>query len=126
MNLFKKIISKISNKIFSNQIFIRKMDDLKLQNGQIFSFFLNTRINSIKSLDEISFKVFSQNNEDCILEYLILSLKLKDIKFIEIGTEDYSESNTRFIYEKYSCDGLIIFNDGIIAIVSQTCKYVKL
>jgi hypothetical protein len=114
MNLFKKItqkiISKISNKIFSNQIFKRKMDDLKLQNGQIFSFFLNTRIKSIKNLDEISFKVFSQNNEDAILEYLVLSLKLKDIKFIEIGTEDYSESNTRYIYEKYNCDGLIIDN----------------
>ena len=124
MNLYKKItqkiISKISNKIFSNQIFKRKMDDLKLQNGQIFSFFLNTRINSIKDLDEISFKVFSQNNEDAILEYLVLSLKLKDIKFIEIGTEDYSESNTRYIYEKYNCDGLIIDNTpNLISKVSK-------
>ncbi|MDA7488493.1 hypothetical protein N9A53_05745 [Candidatus Pelagibacter ubique] len=65
---------------------------------------------NIKNLDDVSFKVYSQNNEDAILEYLILSLKLKNIKFIEIGTEDYSESNTRFIYEKYSCDGLIIDN----------------
>ena len=32
-----------------------------------------------KSLDEIDFKVFSQNNEDCILEFLIKTLKLKDI-----------------------------------------------
>ena len=114
MNLLKKIlqiiIDKISNKVFSNQRFKRKFDDLKLQNGQIFSFLLNTKINSIKNLDEISFKVFSQNNEDAILEYLILSLKLKNIKFIEIGTEDYSESNTRFIYEKYNCDGLIVDN----------------
>ena len=95
MDIFKKIINKISDIIFSNQIFLRKLDDLKLQNGQIFSFFLNIKIDSIKNLDEISFKVFSQNNEDAILEYLILSLKLKDIKFIEIGTEDYQESNTR-------------------------------
>lgn len=98
MDIFKKIINKISDIIFSNQIFLRKLDDLKLQNGQIFSFFLNIKIDSIKNLDEISFKVFSQNNEDAILEYLILSLKLKDIKFIEIGTEDYQESNTRYIY----------------------------
>ena len=124
MNLFikitQKIISKISNKILSNQIFKRKMDDLKLQNVYIFSFFLNTRINSIKNLDEISFKVFSQNNEDAILEYLVLSLKLNDIKFIEIGTEDYSESNTRYIYEKYNCDGLIIDNTpNLISKVSK-------
>jgi hypothetical protein len=67
-------------------------------------------LKNIKNLDDVSFKVYSQNNEDAILEYLILSLKLKNIKFIEIGTEDYSESNTRFIYEKYNCDGLIIDN----------------
>ncbi|WP_440613447.1 hypothetical protein [Candidatus Pelagibacter sp. HIMB1748] len=114
MNFIKKIseiiISKIANKFFSNKFFKRKFDDLKLQNGQIFSFYLKTKINSIKNLDEISFKVFSQNNEDAILEFLILSLKLKNIKFIEIGTENYSESNTRFIYEKYNCDGLIVDN----------------
>lgn len=125
MNLLKKIlqiiIDKISNKVFSNQILKRKFDDLKLQNGQMFSFLLNTKINSIKNLDEISFKVFSQNNEDAILEYLILSLKLKNIKFIEIGTEDYSESNTRFIYEKYNCDGLII--DNTSNLISKVSKH---
>jgi hypothetical protein len=113
-NFLKKItenfIHKISNKIFLNQIFRRNLDDLKLQNGQLFSFFLKTNLKNIKNLDDVSFKVYSQNNEDAILEYLILSLKLKNIKFIEIGTEDYSESNTRFIYEKYNCDGLIIDN----------------
>jgi len=109
-NITKIIINKISNKFFSNSIFKRNLDDLKLQNGQLFSFFLKTRLETIKNLDELSFKVFSQNNEDAILEYLILSLKINDIKFVEIGTEDYSESNTRFIYEKYNCDGLIIDN----------------
>jgi hypothetical protein len=49
LNLFKKIIKKIFEIIFSNQIFLRKLDDLKLQNGQIFSFFLNNKINSIKN-----------------------------------------------------------------------------
>ena len=109
-NITKIIINKISNKFFSNSIFKRNLDDLKLQNGQLFSFFLKTRLETIKNLDELSFKVFSQNNEDAILEYLILSLKINDIKFVEIGTEDYSESNTRFIYQKYNCDGLIIDN----------------
>ena len=114
INFLKKItenfIKKISNQFFLNQIFQRNLDDLKLQNGQLFSFFLKTNLKNIKNLDDVSFKVYSQNNEDAILEYLILSLKLKNIKFIEIGTEDYSESNTRFIYEKYNCDGLIIDN----------------
>lgn len=124
MNLFNKIINKIFDIIFSNQIFLRKFDELKLQNGQIFSLFLKNNINSIKNLDEISFKVFSQNNEDSILEYLILSLKLKDIKFIEIGTGDYSESNTRYIYEKYNCDGLII--DNTLNLISKVSKRLSL
>ena len=119
MNLLKKItkiiVNKIYNKIFSIRFFKRKFDDLKLQNGQIFSFFLKTKIDTIKNLDEVIFKVFSQNNEDAILEYLILSLKLNNIKFVEIGTGDYVESNTRYIYEKYNCDGLIIDNTSNLA-----------
>ena len=109
-NQIQNIIKKIANKFFSSHIFKRNLDDIKFQNGLLFSSFLRSNLKTIKSLDEISFKIFSQNNEDAILEYLILSLKLKNIKFIEIGTEDYSESNTRFIYEKYNCDGLIIDN----------------
>lgn len=106
----KNSINKISNIIFSHPIFKRKFDDIKLQNGLLFSQILESKLNSIKSLDEIDFKVFSQNNEDGILEFLIKTLKLKDLKFVEIGTQDYSESNTRYIYEKYNCDGLIIDN----------------
>ncbi|MDC2976578.1 hypothetical protein OAY13_02025 [Candidatus Pelagibacter sp.] len=109
-NQTQNLIEKIANKFFSSYLFKRHIDDIKFQNGLLFSNFLRSNLESIKSLDEISFKTFSQNNEDSILEYLILSLKLKDIKFVEIGTEDYSESNTRFLYEKYNCDGLIIDN----------------
>lgn len=109
-NQIQNLIEKIANKFFSSYLFKRHIDDIKFQNGLLFSNFLRSNLESIKSLDEISFKTFSQNNEDSILEYLILSLKLKEIKFVEIGTEDYSESNTRFIYEKYNCDGLIIDN----------------
>ena len=34
--------------------------------------------------------------------------KLNHIKFVEIGTQDYSESNTRYIFETMRCEGLII------------------
>ena len=33
---------------------------------------------------------------------------LKKIKFVEIGTENYAQSNTRYIFETMRCDGLII------------------
>ena len=74
------------------------------------SHILNMRknYNSIKNLSEIDFKVFSQNGEDGILDYLLFSLKVEKPKFIEIGVGDYSESNTRFLFERTSCEGLII------------------
>ena len=33
---------------------------------------------------------------------------IKKPKFVEIGVGDYSESNTRFIYERTSAEGMII------------------
>ena len=104
------LVNRILNKFFSNNLFRRNLDEIRLQNGNIYSFLLKTNLQNIKSLDELTFKTFSQNNEDAILEYLILSLKLNNINFVEVGTEDYSESNTRFLYEKYNCKGLIIDN----------------
>ena len=37
-----------------------------------------------------------------------MCLKIDKPKFIEIGVGDYYESNTRFIFERTSCQGLII------------------
>ena len=35
-------------------------------------------------------------------------MNIKNVKFVEIGTQDYSESNTRYIFETMRCEGLII------------------
>ena len=104
--LLKKMLNRALN-IETNQ---RKLDHLKIQNGNIFFFLLKNDLKNIRSLDQINFNIFSQSNEDAILEYLILCLNLKELEFIEIGTEDYSESNTRYIFEKYNCKGLIVDN----------------
>ena len=104
--LLKKMLNRALN-IVTNQ---RNLDHLKIQNGNIFFFLLKNDLKNIRSLDQINFNIFSQSNEDAILEYLILCLNLKELEFIEIGTEDYSESNTRYIFEKYNCKGLILYN----------------
>ena len=101
----------IIEKIFRNildRLFLRKFDDIKIQKGQIFEKNLFLEIKNIKSLNQTYFKVFSQDTEDGILQYLLKSLNINDVKFVEIGTQDYSESNTRYIYETMRCEGLVI------------------
>ena len=101
--MLKRLIRKILDRLF-----LRKFDDIKIQKGQIFERHLDQNLKNIKSLNETYFKVFSQDTEDGILQYFLKALKIDDVKFVEIGTQDYSESNTRYIYETMRCEGLII------------------
>jgi hypothetical protein len=59
-------------------------------------------------LEDVEIKIFSQNGEDGIIDYLVKKLEIKKPNFIEIGIQDYSESNTRFLYEQYYSSGLVI------------------
>jgi len=63
---------------------------------------------SASLLEDVEIKVFSQNGEDGIIDYLVKKLRIKKPNFIEIGIQDYSESNTRFLYEQYYSSGLVI------------------
>ena len=101
--MIKKLIRKILD-----QLFLRKFDDIKIQKGQLFEKYLQTNFENITSLDQAYFKVFSQDTEDGIIQLLLKTLNINDIKFVEIGTQDYSESNTRYLFETKRCEGLII------------------
>lgn len=59
-------------------------------------------------IEDAEIKVFSQNGEDGIIDYIVQKLNLKKPSFVEIGVGDYSESNTRLLYEMYYGNGLII------------------
>ena len=65
----------------------------------------------IKNLNEVEFKVFSQNGEDGIIDYLLYSLNIQKPKFLEIGVGDYRESNTRYLFMKSPNKGMIIDNE---------------
>ena len=73
------------------------------------SHFYNARLsyNKIKDINDLDFKVFSQNGEDGIIDYLLHQLKIKKPKFVEIGVGDYTESNTRYLFETTSPEGII-------------------
>jgi hypothetical protein len=87
----------------------------KINNAQnrfmLGSIYLNEaqkKYNSIKNLQETEYKIFSQSGEDGIIDFLLTKIGILDCKFVEIGVGDYSESNTRYIYEKSFSRGLII------------------
>lgn len=106
MNIIKKIYQPFLRKF---DFFLeKKFDKIKIQNSKNFFFNMELNIDKINDINQTYYKVFSQNSEDGILQYIIKSLKLNYIKFVEIGTQDYTESNTRYIFETIRCNGLII------------------
>jgi hypothetical protein len=72
----------------------------------------NNKLKSINNLDKVEFKVFSQNGEDGIIQYLINNLEIPNKIFIEFGVETYIESNTRFLLINNEWSGLILESDA--------------
>ena len=64
--------------------------------------------NNFKGLHDAELKVFSQNGEDGIIDYLVHQLDIPSPNFVEIGIGNYRESNTRFLYNRVHSKGLII------------------
>jgi len=56
----------------------------------------------------VGFKVFSQWDEDGIIQYLISKIPIKNKTFIEFGVENYEESNTRFLLVNDHWQGLVM------------------
>jgi len=63
-------------------------------------------------LHDYAFRGFSQFNEDGIIQQLIHEVECPNQSFVEIGTQDYRESNTRFLLENNYWSGVTIDADG--------------
>ena len=59
-------------------------------------------------LRRAGFKVFSQWDEDGIIQYLIHQVPIAHRTFIEFGVENYEESNTRFLLLNDHWQGLVL------------------
>lgn len=57
---------------------------------------------------QVGFSVFSQSDEDGILQYLIHHIAIPNKTFIEFGVENYEESNTRFLLLNDRWQGLLL------------------
>jgi len=101
-NILKKIlIFSIGYEFFEKKIFLE---------GKKISF-LQKKIPKIKNLSCMEFSVFSQWGDDGIINWLTNNLPIKNKIFIEIGTEDYKESNTRFLIMNQNWTGHLIEAD---------------
>lgn len=61
-----------------------------------------------KNIQDYEFKVYSQNGEDGIIQFLINNINIKNKIFIEFGVENYSESNTKYLLLNNNWTGLIL------------------
>jgi hypothetical protein len=57
---------------------------------------------------DAEFRAFSQFGEDGIIQWLIARVPITNDVFVELGTGDYRESNTRFLLEHDNWRGLIV------------------
>ena len=102
MNIFKKTI-------INNQILKQDTETSLVLQGKILSE-LN-RNKSSKNIQDYEFKVFSQNGEDGIIQFLIQNTEIKNKIFVEFGVETYKEANTKFLLLNNGWSGLIIDGD---------------
>lgn len=59
-------------------------------------------------LNAHEFRVFSQNGEDGIIQFLLSRVAVENRSFVEFGVGDYSEANTRFLALKDRWWGLVL------------------
>lgn len=79
-------------KMLLGKILVRQM----LEKGPLFD------------IRESEFKIFSQWEDDGIIQYIINNIDIPHKTFIEFGVEDYTEANTRFLLINNKWSGLIM------------------
>lgn len=100
------MINKIFNKLFFINFLKKKINKILINQSIILSEELNNK--SLKNINDFNFSIFSQFNEDAIIQFLIKNLNIEKKTFVEFGVENYEEANTRLLLEKDNWSGLII------------------
>jgi hypothetical protein len=93
-----------------------QLTDSMLLQGRMASWHIRG-LQSIQSLQDAEFKVFSQWGQDGIIDWLIerLAIPPRLHTFIEFGVGEYTEANTRFLLDNRNWRGLIIDGDPALA-----------
>lgn len=124
MNI-KNIIKKLNIvfNIFLNKYVLKKPDfsekKIFLQAQLLYE--LNKKKKIIQNLSDVEFSAFSQFGEDGIIAWITDNVPNIPKIFLEIGTQDYWESNTRFLLKLKNWKGYLIegSNEYVYKIKSQ-------
>jgi len=119
---YLELFNKITNQhyLLDSRIGLAE-DELKYRIGLSAIAAARNRYDNIQQIEEADLRVFSQYGEDGIIDFICARLGLLKPTFVEIGTEDYSECNTRFLFQRTNTKGLIIDNDIELA---QKAKFI--
>jgi hypothetical protein len=83
-----------------------RLDDVQKAIGRIE--LALKRIEGLSDIHANEFKVFSQWGEDGIIQFLLRQVQIPNRMFVEIGTSDYREANTRFLLQNNNWSGLVM------------------
>jgi hypothetical protein len=94
---FSGAAAELREEIFANRLLMGKM--------------LANRVAAMApgaDIQDAEFKVFSQNGEDGIIQYLINNIAIENDTFVEFGVSNYREANTRFLLINDNWKGLVL------------------
>ncbi len=66
------------------------------------------KVDRVRTISDVGFQVFSQYDEDGIIEWLVQRLPDIPPHFVEFGVESYVEANTRFLLYHRNWRGLVM------------------
>jgi hypothetical protein len=118
------MLLRIFNKIFKKSLPKQLINSITLS-GKACLLKNELKYENFKSINDAELKIFSQNGEDGIIDFLLYKLSIKNPRFIEIGVENYDESNTRFLYESCDSKGLIIDGSFDVEELKNKLEYWK-
>jgi hypothetical protein len=112
------ILDKINQIIVQLSTLPERIEDLQQAVGRL-------EMRQLRSLnsDDIhanEFKVFSQNGEDGIIQFLLSRVPIERKIFVEFGIGSYNECNTRFLIKNNNWKGLVI--DGSSSYIQSLRK----
>lgn len=106
----RRLVNRISHALESMRRLPLEEEATRLLLGRLLAETVRRR-ESVRSLREVEFRVFSQWGDDGIIQWLVHRLDIPHRWFVEFGVQDYRESNTRFLLQNDDWSGLVMDGD---------------
>jgi len=100
-------VNYYNKKINNKEISLEKLEEIfDRKNSPEFK-----KMDELFNINYFEKKIFSQNGEDGIIEYIFSKIGTYNKFFVEFGVKDGTQCNTRYLLEKKSWKGLMMDNN---------------